>query len=323
MGYRFSVFLGDVGSCFDRYCRAYGKPFKIEELFSRVASVEGITGVDLVVDDEFIKKERQMKELAASNGLEVVSLNPDLFSSPLWRQGTLSSRDGSVRRKALDLIFRTADLALEWGCGLVALWPGQDGYDYLFQADYLAERELFASGVREICKKYPGITIGLEYKPKEPRMRSYLSSAAMAILVIQEVGEPNCRAVLDYGHALYGGENPAESVALFHRYGKTLGHIHINDNYRSWDDDMIVGSVHTLEFLEFFHWLRKTGYAGWITIDQFSYREDGRDAVAESVAWMRAMEAALERIDARTIDEVLAGKDAVESSRLMRRLLFE
>lgn len=58
-------------------------------------------------------------------------------------------------------------------------------------------------------------------------------------------------------------ENPAETVALLKRYGDKLFHVHMNDNYRYWDDDMIVGSVHTIETLEFFYWLQRTGYDGW------------------------------------------------------------
>jgi xylose isomerase len=53
-----------------------------------------------------------------------------------------------------------------------------------------------------------------------------------------------------------------------------------------WADNMIVGSVHTFEFLEFFYWLRRTGYEAWMTIEQYPYREDGREAVAESAEWL-------------------------------------
>ncbi len=319
---KYSVFLGNVGSCSDRFCKAYGRPYTPEELFDRVASIEGITGVDLVVNDELIDDKNRMKGCVKKSGLKVASLNVDLFSDPAYQQGSLSSISPSTRKKAMDLAFRTMALAREIGCDTVVLWPGQDGYDYIFQADYIAERDLFCASIKEICRHDPALTIGLEYKIKEPRTRCYLSTTAMALLIIQEVGEKNCAAVLDYGHALDAYENPAESVALLFRYGNRLHHVHINDNYRSWDDDMIVGTVHTLEFLEFFYWLRKTGYAGWITVDQFPYREDGRDAVAESIAWMRKLQGVIGRADLRVIQETLGKKDAIASSRLMRSLLF-
>lgn len=109
---------------------------------------------------------------------------------------------------------------------------------------------------------------------------------------------------------------------MLDKYGKRLFHVHINDNYRLWDDDMIVGSVHTLEYLEFFYWLRRTGYDGYLTIDQYPYREDGRDAVAESAAWMQALERRADRIDPEKVAAVLRRKDAVAASALMRGILF-
>lgn len=104
-------------------------------------------------------------------------------------------------------------------------------------------------------------------------------------------------------------------------YGNKLFHVHINDNYRYWDDDMIVGSVRTLEYLEFLYWLRKTEYAGWITIDQFPYREDGREACSESAEWLDFFESILDNFDTKRIDEVIRKKDGVAASRLAREML--
>jgi hypothetical protein len=38
---------------------------------------------------------------------------------------------------------------------------------------------------------------------------------------------------------------------------------------------MIVGSVHTIEFLELFCWMAPVGDDGWQTINPFPYRKDG------------------------------------------------
>ncbi len=322
MKLKLSVFLGNAGSCSDRFCSAYGKPYSMEELFERVASVGGITGVDLVGTPDIIDNLGKVKACLKSTGLTVVSIVPDLFSPAGFRQGTYSSIDPEIRSEAIAHTKRAIDAASELGCSLVAPWPGQDGYDYLFQADYETERTLFEDAIKELCDYNKDIRIGLEYKPKEPRNRCYASTAAVTLLMLMQTGASNCGIVLDYGHALYAYENPAEVVALLHKYGDRLMHIHINDNYRYWDDDMIAGSVHTLEYLEFFYWLRRTDYSGWITIDQFPYREDGRDAIAESAAWLIKFHEIIEKADATEIEAVLIKKDATLSSKLMRRLLF-
>jgi len=320
---KFSVFLSNVGTCSDRYCSQYATPFSIRELFQRAASIKELGGIDLV--GTWNISPATAKEVAGylkDSGLTLVSIAPDLFASPEWGKGSLSSVDPKIRAAALDQIRQTMDLTAELGCDLLTIWPGQDGFDYPFQADYLAERDWFAEGIAKACAHNPKMKIAMEYKIKEPRTHSYISSVATALLLIQEVGAANLGVALDYGHALMGYENGAESVALLKRHGDRLFHVHINDNYRHWDDDLIVGSVHTIEFLEFFHWLDRTGYDGWLTIDQFPYREDGRDAVAESAAWMSGLMDMAARIDRRELDKVWAEKSAVQGSRLLRQTLL-
>jgi sugar phosphate isomerase/epimerase len=318
----YSVFLGNVGSCCDRFCRAYGRDFSIAELFERVASIEGIDAVDLVADQSLFEHEDEIVRLIEKTGLFVPAVTVELFADPRWKNGTFSSADPKVRKEAVAWGKRAVDFAVRVKSPIVGIWPGQDGYDYLFSADYLSDRQHFVDGVKEVCRHNSAVTVGLEYKPKEPRTHNYVSNAGISILMAQEVGEANAGVILDYGHALYAGENPAETVALLYNYGNLLCHIHINDNYRYWDDDLIVGTVHTLEYLEFFYWLDRTGYQGYLTIDQFPYREDGRDAVAESARWLDALSGAITRADKDEIGRIIARKDGVAASSLMRKILF-
>lgn len=302
---KYSVFLGNVGTCFDRYCPSYAKPFSTEELVDRVASIELVSGIDLVAVPSLLEKWETVTQRIINAGLKVVSIAVDHFTQEIYRQGSFSSIDPWIRQKAIDDTRNVMDLAASINCNSVTLWLGQDGYDYLFQADYLQERNWLSDGIKEACRYRRDIEMFIEYKLKEPRTRCYLNSASTSILMINEIDEPNCGGIIDYGHALLCQENPAESVVLFNKYGNKLRHVHINDNYRYWDDDMIVGSIHQLELLEFFYWLRRTGYAGWFTIDQFPYREDGRDAVDESAKWMDALEDLLDNSNLHEIEEVL------------------
>ena len=322
MKLNYSVFLGNVGNCFDRYCREYSAPFTLEELFTRASTVPSLTAVDLVMDKDLMSRKAEIKAHLARTGLKVGSLAVDTFANPLYGKGSLSSTVKEVRDQAIADAKAVIDFAAEIGCPIVTLWPGQDGYDYIFAADYIKERQLFADGVEELCRYNSDITITLEYKIKEPRTHSYISTVGATLLMIEKIGLPNLGIALDYGHAALGYETAAEAVAMCKMYGDRLKHIHINDNYRLWDDDMIVGTVHTLEYLEFFWWLRRTGYNGYLVIDQFPYREDGRDAVAESALWMDAMQELVEKIDDKDVEECIAQRDGVAASRLMRKILF-
>jgi xylose isomerase len=318
---RYSVFLGNVGSCSDRYCAAYAPPFHLEALFARVASIPLVTAVDLVATPDLLAKTDLVRRLIRQTGLRVISVAADTFTEARWRHGSFSARDAATRRAAVEHAKEVMAFAESLGSDLLTIWPGQDGYDYHFQTDYTAARQHFAEGLAELCRYKPAMRVGVEYKLKEPRTFCHASTVGTTLLLAQATGCANCQVILDYGHAVLGQENPAESVALLAQHGNRLAHIHINDNYGHWDDDLIVGSVHAAAYLEFLHWLRRTGYAGWMTIDQFPYREDGRDAVAESAAWLDYLEGLLDRADPAAIDAVLAQGDGVAASRLMRGLL--
>ncbi len=320
---KYSVFLGNVGTCNDRHCPKYSdKEYSIAELFDRVASIDAMIGVDFLATPSMLGQEAFIREQLARTGLNLVSIVVDLFAQPRWKQGSFSSPDPVIREQALDATKQTMDMAEALGCDLITIWPGQDGYDYYFQADYMKERTWFAEGVKKACQYNPNIKIALEYKIREPRTHNYINNVGNTILTVKEVDEPNCGIALDIGHAFFAYENAAESVALIKKWGGNLLHLHMNDNFSAADDDMIVGSVRTIEYLEFIYWLRKTGYKGWFTMDQFVYREDGKEAVEESIRWLNTFESIIDKTDHKIIEQVLGKKDGVAASKLMRELIF-
>ena len=85
--------------------------------------------------------------------------------------------------------------------------------------------------------------------------------------------------------------------------------------------DMIVGSVHSTVYVDLIYWLKKTGDAGWLSMDQYPYRENAVDAIAESIEWVRRFEAIVDdHFD--EIDRLVKLNDAVATSRFMRKALF-
>ena len=321
---KYAAILSNVGSCSDRYVTSgYGLPYSIKELFERVAQIPQVGGVELVGTWHVTESNvSELKRYLEHYELELVSIIPDHFGQMKWRNGSFSAKDPAIRAMAVSHAKEMADAAVELGGNLISLWPGQDGYAYLFQSDYMLEREWFTDGVREVCKYRPDVRISLEYKIKEPRTHSLLGTAAQSLLIAQEIGTDNIGVTIDFGHSLNAYETPAESVAMLKRYGDKLFHVHMNDNYRHWDDDMIVGSVHTIETLEFFYWLKRTGYAGWLSIDQYPYREDGLEAVREGVNAMEAFSNLIDSIPAQEIEALIQRGNAPEITAYLRKLLL-
>ena len=131
----------------------------------------------------------------------------------------------------------------------------------------------------------------------------------------------NVGILLDFGHSLYGGESPAEAARLIHSRGLLFA-IDVNDNFRGWDDDLVVGSVHLTETLEFFYTLRECGWDGVWQLDQFPFREDSVDAAREGIAAMRAIHRALDALDVAALREAQDRQDALTANRIARRALF-
>jgi len=95
--------------------------------------------------------------------------------------------------------------------------------------------------------------------------------------------------------------------------------MHFNDNHGNWDDDMIVSSVHFNCYVELMFWLRKTGYDGWLSMDQYPYREDAIDAISESILWVNKYEQIVDQYY-DDIEALIKLNDAVETSRFLRRV---
>lgn len=318
---KYSVILGNLGNTKDRFCDGYKSNPTSAQMLRQAAGIAHVTGIELVGTWDISRTNvSEMKIALTDLGLACVSIIPDLFGDPDYRMGSFSNSDERIRRKALDYSRQMCDIAGELGCEIINLWPGQDGYDYLLCADYERQREWMCEAIRGLATAYPDLKFSLEYKPKEPRTHSLLARIADTLLMSQEVGLPNVGVTIDTGHAFIGGEVVGESIVLARRAGNRLFHMHFNDNHGSWDDDMIVGSVHSVCFLESLYWLDRCGYTGWLSMDQYPYREDAVGAIEESILWLVRFDEILTNHRC-AIDDLLKGGDAVATSRFLRSVL--
>ncbi len=318
---KYAAILGNLGNTCDRFCSSYKDNPSSIEMLKRAGKIDGITGIELVGTWD-IRPDNvpEMKKALDDMGLECVSIIPDLFADKVWRYGSITAKDPAVRQKAMDYLRVMCNIAVEMKCKIVNLWPGQDGYDYLFQADYLAERGWLVENTAILAREFPDLQFALEYKAKEPRTHSYLARMADSLLVCLQTGCNNVGITIDTGHAYLGGENVSEAVVLAKQAGDRLFHMHFNDNYKQWDDDMIVGSIHTIDYLELLYWLDECGYKGWLSMDQYPYREDAVGAISESINWLKKFDDMV-TANRPALKKTIAAGNAVETSRLLRSII--
>ncbi len=319
---KYSVILGNLGNTRDRFCTGYKDNPDSAEMLKQAAAIPYVSGIELVGTWDIRPNNAvEMKKAFVDLHLKCVSIIPDLFADRIYWKGSYTSNDKNVRCKAIDYTRQMCDIALEMDCETINIWPGQDGYDYLLCADYSDQREWMCEAISELANSYPNLQFALEYKPMEPRTHSLLARTADTLLLAQETGCNNVGVTIDTGHAYIGGEVVGEAIVLTKRAGNRLFHMHFNDNHSTWDDDMIVGTVHTVCYLETLYWLDRCGYSGWLSMDQYPYREDAASAIGESILWLRRFDEVVQTHSAE-IDQLVKTGDAVETSRFLRNVLM-
>ena len=319
---RYGAGLWHFAQYVDRYATdGYGPPVTTLEAIDLAGQVGDLAVVD--INYPFNPPTLAPGEVAAAlkrNNLGAIGITPEIYTREFCR-GAFTNPDAAVRARTFDLVSDAVGMARELGCDYVKLWPGQDGHDYPFQVDHGQIWSYAVGGLRSLAQAHPETKFAIEYKPREPRVSMFFSSAAKTLLAIQDMGVSNVGILLDFGHSLYGGESPAEAARLIHSRGLLYG-IDVNDNFRGWDDDLVVGSVHLTETLEFFYTLRECGWDGVWQLDQFPFREDSVEAAREGISTMRSIHRALDLLDADALREARRRQDALAANKIVRRALL-
>jgi xylose isomerase len=317
----FGAGLWMFGQFVDRYATdAYGPPVGTLAAIERAGQVGDLSVVDINYPFDPGITTQQVERALSAAGLRAIAVTPAIYTRR-FQKGSFTHPDASVRADAVALCKEAIPVAKELGAEYVKFWPGQDGFDYPFQADYLDLWDASVAGIREVANSDPSMGFAIEYKTKEPRVRITLSSAARTILAINDMGVKNVGVVMDFGHSLMAKETPAEELQLLARRG-LLRSVEVNDNWRDWDDDLSVGAVHLLETLEFMLALRTIGWRRPILLDQFPFREDPVVAARRSVAMLRALDAKLDHLDLATLRELRSRQDALAAQALVHELLL-
>jgi len=317
----FGAGLWHFASYVDRYATdGYAPPVSTLEQIERAGEVGDLSYVDVPYPFTEGVSVEQVKQALAEQGLKAIGVTPEIYMRH-FSKGAFTNPNADIRADALAVLNRAADVVRELNAQYLKVWPGQDGWDYPFQVDHHQQWELAVSGMRELALANPDIKIVIEYKPREPRNKMFWDSAAKTALGIKAMGVDNVGVLLDFGHALFGGESPAAAAQLLIDHD-LLWAMDVNDNLRSWDDDMVVGTVHPVELFEYFYTLRSNGWEGVWQLDQFPFREDTVEAARLSIRFLKAIFRALEGLDIEALRSAQARQDALGAQRIVQDALF-
>jgi len=320
--FKYAAGLWALGGAFDRYVpRGYAdKALTLREVIDIAGSIDGIDGVEIISSQIDEMDLGEFKGWLSDNGLALTGILANTFGDRKFKLGSISHSDTKLREEAIDVCRKSIDSAAELDCPAVTLWLGSDGYDYSFQVDYREHWNTLRDSIIKIAAYNTDMKVCLEYKLKEPRKYMTIGAVGKALYLAKECGE-NVGVVIDFGHSLMSKEKPAESAVLL-QMNKKLFNVHMNDAYGDWDDDMLAVSIHLQETLEFMYYLDEMGYDGWIGLDIFPFRMDGKRAAELCIRNLRGAEKILNGIDKKALRDAMHSLDAGNSQLVVSRAIF-
>jgi xylose isomerase len=314
-----AIITGYLSRTKDRF-HEYNEPLSLEQKFQLMTEIDGYEGVEIVYPYE-VNDPAETKRLLDKYGLKVAAINVNVKAEPEFRSGGLTSREKEVREKAVRFIRDAKDFAAAVGADKVTCCPLGDGYEFAFQYDYAQSWKHLVETFGAAGSYKLEVPLFIEYKPSETRGHCFVDSAAKTLCLLKDIQCEEMGVTLDFGHSLYGNENPAEALTLVaeshYKY-----YIHINDNDGKWDWDYFCGTKHLLEYVEFLYYLRKYGYNDYLTSDTSPTRWDIIGTFEANSRISNRIWERLEHLDGGEMERLIAQADYLKTWRFIETNLL-
>ena len=259
--------------------------------------------------------------LAASHGVKIGSINPNLFQDQCYKFGSVTNRKPSIRRRAVKHILDSIDIARAADSRYLSLWFA-DGANYPGQADIRQRKGWATAALKKAHRAMPrGTTMLVEYKPFEPA--SYFTDFFDwgSSYIFAKAAGPRAKVLVDTGHHL-GGCN-IEQIVAWLLDEKMLGGFHFNDRKYA-DDDLTVGSIDPYQMFRIFNeiaaWEFETGRDLDIAymIDQSHNIKPKVQAMIQTVCAVQELFAKALCVDRVALAEAQGREDTVGAEETLR-----
>ncbi|BBL79161.1 L-rhamnose isomerase [Rubrobacter xylanophilus] len=299
-----------------------GVPRNPFEKLQDAAQVHAHTGicpsVALHIPWDRVEDYRELADYAASLGLRLGAINPNLFQDEEYRLGSVCNPDPAVRRRATDHLLECVEIAGEVKSRVLSLWLA-DGTNYPGQDSFVERRGRMLECLSEVYGRMPeDMRLLLEYKLFEPAFyHTDLCDWGTALTMCQKLGE-RALVLVDLGHHAQG-VNVEHIVSLLLDEGR-LGGFHFN-NRKYADDDLIVGSVNPFElfliYVELLEAEENPGVRIEYMIDQAHNIEPKIEAMILSVMNLQEAYAKALLVDREALREARRSGDVLSAHRVL------
>ena len=235
--------FGNTGTRFKVFAQP-GVPRTPQEKIDDAAQVHAFTGVTpsvaVHIPWDRVDDYSELAAHAKDVGIEIGTVNANVFQDDDYRLGSIANPDPRVRHKAVDHLLECVDIMDVTGSKDLKLWFA-DGTNYPGQDDIRARQDRIAAALRLVYDRLgPGQRMLLEYKLFEPSFYTTdVPDWGTSLLHCMSLG-PQAAVVVDTGHHA-PGTNIEFIVAVLLRAGR-LGGFDFNSRFYA-DDDLMVGAA--------------------------------------------------------------------------------
>src|SRR6478735_3707715 len=235
--------FGNSGTRFKVFATA-GTPRTVQEKLTDAAKVNELTGlapsVALHIPWDTVDDYAALKRFAADLGVALGTINSNTFQDDLYKFGSLTHVDESVRQKAIDHHYECIEIMHQTGSQDLKIWLA-DGTNYPGQGDIRGRQDRLADSLAQIYDRLGAEQrLVLEYKFFEPAFyHTDVPDWGTSYAQVTALGD-RALVCLDTGHHA-PGTNIEFIVAQLLRLGK-LGSFDFNSRFYA-DDDLIVGAA--------------------------------------------------------------------------------
>ncbi|HEX4773568.1 MAG TPA: TIM barrel protein [Bryobacteraceae bacterium] len=319
--------FANTGTRFGKFIQAAAAA-SIEEKFQDAGEVQALTGicpaVALHVLWDFpngVESIPEIRALSAQYGITPGSINPNLFQDQIYKHGSLTNADDSVRFQALEHSLDSVRIARELNSRDVSFWMA-DGSNYPGTASIRSRKRLLEDAFRHIHQQLgPDQRLLIEYKPFEPAFyHTDIADWGMAMHFARAAG-PQAKVLVDTGHH-YQAQN-IEQIVAWLLSENMLGGFHFNDR-RYADDDLTLGSIDPYQVFRIFHEIflyeQETGTRADIAymVDQSHNLKGKIEALLQTVDMAQQLYAKASLVNHAELLDAQRSSDLVKAERILQ-----
>src|SRR5215213_8532420 len=237
--------------------KVFGQPGVPRNAFEKVsdaAQVHRHTGiaptVALHIPWDKVDDYSQLAKHAEAAGIELGTINANVFQDDDYKLGSVCHPDPRVRAKALDHLLECVDIMDVTGSRDLKLWFA-DGTNYPGQDDLRARQDRLAEALAATYARLgEGQRLVLEYKLFEPAFyHTDVPDWGTAYAHCLTLG-PKAKVVVDTGHHAPGTN--IEFIVAFLLRADKLGAFDFNSRFYA-DDDLMVGAADPFQLFRILH----------------------------------------------------------------------